>query len=272
MVDPMTEQCVLDGLLVATFALAPRMSNQLFLGNDPRYAAAHLVALLAVAVSLLLGSGFGAPIWAAFCVYGIGVFLHRRRRDLLSPAGFASGIPFAFSAISAVWFVAGANDLYLLGYPRSWSFYAALHGSVLGWLFVGCVAHLAQRPRAHPVYLTGCYLSFVLFLCVAFGIDGVPYLKRIGVVGFAVLLPTILLRYTLDVRHRGGAPFLLAIASLGGLVASMALALANEYWAAFPRVLLGQSTMVLAHGASNALVVVPCFWLAVRADAGPDRV
>lgn len=267
----MSEQNVLDGLLVVTFALAPRMSNQLFLGNDPRYAAAHLVALLAVVVPLLLGSGFGAPIWAAFCVYGIGVFLHRRRRDLRSPAGFASGIPLAFSAISAVWFVAGANDLYLLGYPRSWSFYAALHGSVLGWLFVGCVAHLARPPRAHPIYLAGCYLSFALFLCVAFGIDGIPYLKRIGVIGFAMLLPAILLRYTLDVRPRGGTSFALALTSLGGLVVSMGLALANEYWAAFPRVLLGLPTMVLVHGALNALVVVPCFWLAVRVDPRAAR-
>lgn len=83
---------------------------------------------------------------------------------------------------------------------------------------------------------------------------------------------TILLSYTLDVRPRGGASFALALASLGGLVVTMALALANEYWAAFPGVLLGQPMMVLAHGVLDALVVVPCCWLAVRADAGLDRV
>lgn len=266
MVDRMSEQNLLDGLLVVAFAIAPLASNQFFLGDDRRYRTAHWLALVAVIVSIPLGSGVGAVIWATFCAYGIGLHLHRARRNLLSPTGIASGIPFAFSAISAVWFVAGANDLYLLGYPRAWAFYAALHGSVLGWLFLGCVAHLAARPRARPIYLAGCLLSFVLFLCVAFGIDGVPYLKQVGVVGFALLLPTILVRYTLDVQLRGGAPFFLALASLGGLAVSMGLAVLNEYWVAFPRMLFGIPTMVLVHGVLNALVVVPCFWLAVRAE------
>lgn len=268
MVDRMSEQNLLDLLLVVAFAIAPRASNQLFLGGDRRYAAAHGLALLAVVASLLLGSGLGAVVWAAFCTYGIGLFLQRFRRELLSPIGIASGIPFAFSAISAVWFVAGANDLHLLGYPRTWASYAALHGSVLGWLFVGCTAHLARRPRARRVHLAGCLLSFVLFLCVAFGIDGVPHLKRIGVVGFSVLLPTILVRHALDMRDRGGKPFFLTLASLGGLVVSMGLALLNEYWPAFPRILLGLPTMVVVHGALNVLVVVPCFWLAVQAEGG----
>jgi hypothetical protein len=47
----------------------------------------------------------------------------------------------------------------------------------------------------------------------------------------------------------------------------MGLALANEYWLAFPRIAFGMSTMALTHGLLNVLVVVPCFFFAVRAHA-----
>jgi hypothetical protein len=174
----MSEHAVLDGLLCFAFLLAPRMTNRFFFERDTRYAFAHGIALTVVVVSAALRFGPGAAVWPVFCLYGFLVHLLRVGRGALTIAGAASCVPFAFSVISAVWFVAGMNDLRLLGYDRAWSFYAALHGSVFGWLFVGCIAHLARRPQGRRLYALGCIAAFVLFLMVAFGIDGAPFLKR----------------------------------------------------------------------------------------------
>lgn len=271
MTDITTEHRILDGLLVLAFAIAPHATNHFFLDGNRNYARAHRVALTAVVASSLAGSGLGSFAWATFCVYGIVLFLRRERANLWSPTGFACGIPFAFSAVSAVWFVGGANELHLLGYSRAFSFYAALHGSVLGWLFVACTAQLARRSATRRLHLAGCYLVFALFLCVAFGIDGVPHLKRVGVIGYSLVVPTLIARYALDQLHRGGAPLILALASLSGITLSMAIAVANEFWLGFPRTVFGMPTMVLTHGILNAVVVVPCFAIALLLELGPRR-
>lgn len=263
----MLEHRVLDVALVLAFLLAPWMTNRFFFDSDRRYANVHGVALVVVVVSLAAGSGLGAPVWALFCAGGFAWHLLRSWPRLRSVPVLASFVPFAFSMVSAVWFVAGTNDLALLGYNRAWSFYAALHGSVLGWLYVGCVAFLAQRPGARPVFLWALPASFVLFLCVAFGIDGVPYIKRVGVVGFAVLVPGLIALFAKDAWAQGGPPVRWSLVSLAGAVVSMGLALGNEYWLAFPRIAFGMSTMALTHGLLNVAVVVPCFFFAVRAQA-----
>ena len=266
----MVEHRILDCLLLFTFVIAPRMTNRFFLDSDRGYALLHLLALAVVVASAFLGSGVGACVWCAFCVAGGVLFLHRARRAVLTLGGLAACVPFAFSVVSSVWFVAGTNELHLLGYDRSWSFYAALHGSVLGWLFVGCIAHLAKRAGAPRVYPVGCLLSFVLFLFVAFGIDGVPFIKRVGVVGFALLVPGLIALHALGVRARGAAPSWWSATSLAGIVVSMTMALANEFWGAFPRVLAGLPTMVLTHGVLNAVIVVPAFYFALLADRTSD--
>jgi hypothetical protein len=269
MTEHMTEHRVLLLLLLVAFVLAPWMTRSLLLDGDRRYGIAHIVAVVVVVASWALDAAVGSMCWGLFCAFGLALYLSRWRRAALSldavTRGVAGAVPGVFSVISAVWFIAGTNDLHLLGYTRAWSFYAALHGGVLGWLFVGCVAHLAHQPEARPFYARACFAVFVLFLCVAFGIDGVPYIKRVGVVGFAALMPAVIARFALDVRGRGGAPLWWALVSLVGVVVSMALALANEFWIAFPRVLLGLPTMVITHGVLNGVVVVPAFFFAVRA-------
>ena len=50
----------------------------------------------------------------------------------------------------------------------------------------------------------------------------------------------------------------------------MTMALANEFWGAFPRALAGLPTMVLTHGVLNAVVVVPAFYFALLADRTSD--
>jgi predicted DCC family thiol-disulfide oxidoreductase YuxK len=148
------------------------------------------------------------------------------------------------------------NDLHLLGYDRSWSSYAALHGSFLGWILVGCFAFLAKRPGASRLYLWGCYLTLVFFLLIAFGIDGVPHIKRIGVVGLTFVVPGLIGLYAFEIKNRNSTAFRLSALSFVSIVASMGLALGNEFWVTVP--------MVVTHGLLNAVLTVPCFYFAVR--------
>ncbi len=260
----MTEVDLLQVLVLWTFLWAPRMTSRLFLKRSRVYDVAHAVAFVAIVASAALDVRPLTAVWPAFCALGFALHLRSEGARLLSMLGVARAIPFVFSLVSAVWFVAGRNDLRLLGYGRAWSDYAALHGSVLGWLVVGCTAFAATRARG--LYLTVCWLSLPLFLFVAFGIDGVPYLKRIGAVGFSLLVPLVLGRYALDVRSRAPTSFRFAVVACFGIVMTMTLALLNELWSAFPRTLQGLPTMVLLHGVVNALVVTPSFFLAIACE------
>jgi len=261
-----SEQQLLNGLLCVALWWAPRMTSRFLLPDDAWYRLLHVIVLAVVVVGCGLGFGVAAAAWPVFCAVGGLAFLRRRWSQLRSLEGLASLVPFAFSMVSAVWLVAGQNDLRLLGYTPSWSAYAALHGAVLGWLFVGCLAELGSRPGARRVYVWSCFVVFALFLCVAFGIDGVPVLKRLGVLGLAVVVPGLIARFALDQRS-GGAAWRWSLLSLLGIVVTMGLALAHEFQPGVLGTLWGLPTMVVAHGMMNAVVVVPAFFLAVLASS-----
>jgi hypothetical protein len=256
---------ILQALLLCSFIAAPRMTGQFYLERPAIYRRAHALALFVVVAGAALHLPASAVIWPLFCALGFALHLRNQGGRVLSALGVATCIPFVFSLVSATWFVAGSNDLQMLGYDRAWSYYAALHGAVIGWLFVGCSAHLAMRARGR-LYLWTCYLALPLFLLVAFGIDGVPHLKRVGAVGLSIIVPLVIGRYALDVRGRARTSFRLAIMSWFGVVASMTLALSNELWPSFRRIVFGLPTMVLIHGCLNALVVAPGFYLAIACD------
>jgi hypothetical protein len=116
------------------------------------------------------------------------------------------------------------------------------------------------------VYLWGCYSCFAFFLCVAFGIDGIPYLKRIGVVGLSLIVPFLIGFYTFNLKSVNRVSFLCAMLSLVSIAVTMVAALLNEFWAAAPRFALGLPTMVLVHGFMNAFLTIPCFFLAIRLE------
>lgn len=258
----MTELMILNFFLGVAFVLAPLMTNRFFLNNSRTYSDAHKVALILLfGVSLHLNDF--AIVWPLFSAFGFILYVAKQKRSLFLIGNAANYIPFLFSLISATWFYAGVNDLHLLGYNRSWSFYAALHGSFLGWLFVGCIAFLSKRPNANRFYLYGCYISLILFLCVAFGIDGIPYIKRIGVVGLSLMVPILIGIYAFKLKESQRYSKCLSILSLCSIIASMALAILNEFWLSAPKVAFGIPIMVLAHGFLNAVLAIPCFFLAI---------
>ncbi len=239
------------------------MTNRLFLSDSVLYANAHKISLVVLLLGSYLNMNFLAAAWPLFCAFGFSIYLKNESKTLFSAVGLASCIPFVFSLISSVWFVAGVNDLHLLGYDRAWSFYAAIHGSFLGWLFVGCLAHLSRRASASRVYLWSCFLSLVFFLFIAFGINGVPFIKPIGVVGFSVLVPFAIGHYAFEKTQKPRASRVLALVSLAAIASSMTLAVLNEFWPGVPRVVLGFPMMVLVHGSLNAIIAVPCFFFAI---------
>lgn len=242
----MTELMILIFFLGIAFVLAPLMTNRFFLNNSRIYSDTHKFALILLLIGASLHLNHVAIVWPLFCVFGFILYLAKQERPLSLIGNVAIYTPFLFSLISATWFYAGVNDLHLLRYNRAWSFYAALHGSFLGWLFVGCIAFLSKRPNTNRFYQYGCYISLILFLCVAFGIDGVPYIKRIGVVGLSFMVPFLIWIYAFKLKENQRYSKFLSILSLCSIIASMTLAMLNEFWLSEPRIAYGIPIMVLA--------------------------
>lgn len=262
----MSEIFLLNLFLSVAFVLAPLMTNLFFLNNSSVYSHAHVVALIAAAIGVVLDSSFLTAVWPLFCAFGLLLYLKNEYDRIFTLKGIAAFIPFIFSIVSSIWFFAGTNDLYLLGYNRAWSFYAALHGSFLGWMFIGCLAHLSKKPNSCEFYLWGCYLSFIFFLFVAFGIDGIPYVKRIGVVGLSAVVPLSIGLYAFSLKSDNRNTRFWSGLSLFSIVVSMILAVLNEYWIAAPRIAFGLPIMVFAHGFINAIIAIPAFFLSVRLE------
>ncbi len=260
----MTELSILNLFLCVAFILAPFMTNNFFLGGSAIYSRAHASSLFVLLLAMIFELRCAYIAWPIFCIFGFFLYLKQERQLILSTKGIASCIPFVFSLISSVWFVAGANDLRLLGYNENWSYYAALHGSILGWLFVGCLAFLSKSPRASRLYLFGCYICLFLFLFVAFGIDGVPYIKRIGVIGLSVLVPLSIGFFLFKLKKEKRLSIILSVISLFSIILAMAIAILNEFWVGIPRVVFGMPFMTATHGVINTIFTLPCFYLAIR--------
>lgn len=272
----MSELTVLRVLLLASMAVAPLGTHGAFFARRGRGLAVAWSGGLACAAGGLFSPW---PLlcvgWLAFCAGSFAVFLASRARAegaLRSREVVAASVPFTFSVIAAVWLVAGANDLKLLGYGPQFSFYAALHATVLGWVVLGALAILACRGgaegRVHQAVVLVCLGSFLL---VALGIDQLHALKPLGVVGLSVALPTSQLTFLRGAWGRSRAAFALGAVSLAGLAFTMALAWGNHLGAAALPAVAGLRGMVAVHGALNALVVGPALLVAVVLDGRAGR-
>lgn len=246
------------------FLLAPRMTAHFFLNHSQVYIRFHILALSLLILGGILDLTWMAAIWPMFCVFGFILYLRQERWNIFSTLGLACCIPFVFSLISSVWFFSGANDLKLLGYNKTWSYYATLHGSMIGWLFVGCLAYISKGEKPPRANLIGCYLCFFLFLLVAFGINGVPYFKSVGVVGFTILIPSLIWNFTFNFKKERELSKYFALASLLSIIVSMSLAFLYEFWQGLPKLAFGMPLMTLTHGTINAILTVPCFYFAIR--------
>jgi hypothetical protein len=153
----------------------------------------------------------------------------------------------------------------------NFSFYAALHGNVLGWIVMGALAILVDKEDLESTpYLPALFICFASFLLIALGIDQLHALKKIGVVGLSVALPLAQLTFLRSVWGRDRAAFALGALSFAGLVFTMVLAWGNELALRLLDDVLGIRAIVSVHGVLNAIVIAPCFLLAV-ALAHPVR-
>lgn len=267
----MTELDLLRGLLLLGLALAPLGTHRFLLPPTRLTTPAHTLAFLC-AVAGLFVVPLLCVVWLLFCAGSFAQFLWHHRASLRSPTVLVSCIPFVFSNIAALWLVGGANDLQILGYGATFSFYASLHGNILGWMMVGSIAMLATQERPHQkLYLAMAILCFASFLLVAVGIDGLTGAKRVGVVGLSAAIPVAQLAFMQSVWRTHKSAFVLACVSFLGLMFTFVLAWQNELGAlSFPAI-AGIRPMASLHGVINGVVVAPCFLLAVTLEARRHR-
>lgn len=264
----MTELDLLRALLLLSLALAPLGTHRLLLPRVTWAAPAHAAAWVCAAVGLFSSLPALCGVWLLYCLASFGRFLSDRGARLRSGHELAGGVPFAFSVIASIWLVAGANDLRLLGYGAPFSYYAALHGNVLGWMLVGPLAVLAQREcPQRRIYLAAVFVSFVSFLLVAIGIDSYPPIKPVGVLGLTLAIPSAQLVFMGQAWRSSRAAFLLACLSVFGLALTLVLAWQHELGRLSLGDVLGVRPMVSVHGLVNGVVVAPCFLLAVAWEA-----
>jgi hypothetical protein len=263
----MTELDLLRALLLISLALAPLGTHRLLLPPSTWAAPAHAAAWCCAAVGLFSSLPALCGVWLLYCVASLGHFLWDRGGRLRSAHELAGCVPFVFSIIASIWTVAGANDLRLLGYGATFSYYAALHGNVLGWMLLGPLAVLAQRDLPQrKVYLAAVLVSFGSFLLVAIGIDGQPALKPLGVLGISIVLPIAQLVFLGQSWTSCRAAFFLACASLLGLATTLVFAWQHELGLLSLTETLGVRPMVSVHGLVNGVVVAPSFLLAVALE------
>ena len=260
----MTELDLLRGLLLFGLAIAP-IGTYRFLGAPtPMLVASHLVALVSATLGFVLSVPQLSVVWLLFCVGGFLQFLRHRAGQLKSPAEVAKGVPLLFSLVAATWIVGGANDLHILGYGPAFSYYAALHGTFLGWIMVGALAILANTPgpqrRVHVVSVFVCFVSFML---VAVGINRVSVLKPIGVFGITAAVAVSQLTFLSQVWRSHKTAFAIGTISFLGFAFTIGLAWMNELSMLGTWSLSGLRAMVSIHGVLNGLVVAPFFLLAV---------
>lgn len=266
----MTELDLLRALLLLSLALAPLGTHRLLLPPSRWATAAHAVAWLCAALGLFTSLSALCGAWLVYCVASFARFVRHRAARLRSPYELAGCVPFVFSLIASVWIVGGANELHILGYGARFSYYAALHGNVLGWMMVGPIAVLAGQDRPHRnLYLAAVVVSFASFLLVAIGINGHPAIKPMGVLGLSVVIPLAQLAFLRRAWTTHKAAFALGCASVLGLAITLALAWQHELGLLSLPAVLGTRPMVSVHGLINGIVVAPCFLLAVALEARP---
>jgi predicted DCC family thiol-disulfide oxidoreductase YuxK len=249
---------ILKFYIAIAFVLAPFLTWNFFLKASRLYSEVHKISLWMTVFGICLNSKILVAAWPLFCIFGLFELLRTEESSVFSVQKIFLVIPFIFSIVSSIWFFSGTFNLGLLSYDPTWSYYTAIHGAYLGWIFVGCLTFLAKRYTLTRFYKLACYLSFVFFLCVALGIDGIPYVKKIGVIGFALLIPSIILKFTFFEVHKNSKTRQFALISFISISLTLGLALINEFWPSAPRLLGDMPLMVITHGLVNALIALPC--------------
>lgn len=264
----MSEIVMLRLLLVAAMMGAPLITREFLLTASKLHDVTHVVAFLLTVVALFIDWPQLSVVWLLYCLFAFGLFVResvaqRGRRWTVHQA--LRLFPFVFSVVGALWLVSGANDFGLLGYGIFFSYYAALHGHVLGWMLIGSMILLATRPtRFQQWYLVAGLVSVVSFFLIAFGIDGVPFIKPAGVTGLTLAIGCAQILFLFEKRSKSATA--LGLISLLGFSLTLLLAWRHELNLPVGEGLLGVRPMVSLHGFINSVVVAPCMVAAALMD------
>jgi len=251
------ELILLNVLLATLFVLGPLATNLFFLNSSISYKRIHLSVISTLTILFFLKITLLNIIWLLFCVYGFFLFIFKNKDKLFSIEKIASLIPLTFSIISALWFFCGSNDLYLLGYNINWSYYAALHAGFLGWLLLASFIVISRKTKFKKLYLYSCFVFLVSFLLIALGIDGIPYIKRVGALIIVFASPLLVGFYTFKITRAYTFSKYLSFLSLILLCFSLFLAFENEFLITLVSPMISNKPMVFLHGSINGLVAIP---------------
>lgn len=250
-------------ILCFGYTISPLVCNHFFLENSKLYKQFYYVAL----VSVFLSIGGYLPqlsfIWLFYCGFGLHLYINIHKKKRFINKHWLGLLPFLFSLISATWFVSGTNDFQLLGYDKTWSFYASIHGCFIGWLYLSGICYLAIKHR--NLVLPTVFVGFIssLFLVIAIGIDQWGGLKKFGVIGYLILFPVIIL-YILNVLKPKllFSKFLYLIHFIS-ILFSLSIALGKELALFDLDQINSEFMMHFLHGGINAIVVIPSFLMAI---------
>ncbi|TGL72118.1 hypothetical protein [Leptospira jelokensis] len=248
------------------YTISPYVSNYFFLKNSKIYKQIYYPAIVSVFLSVWGILPQVSVLWLFYSSFGFFLYFKIHKKDILRNKHWLGLVPFLFSLVSATWFVCGTNDLYLLGYNKTWSFYASIHGCFIGWLFLSGICSLAIKNSKLQILTVFVGLVLSLFLVIAIGIDQSGPFKKIGVIGYMVLFPVIAL-YILKVLKpkRSISKFFLWI-HFFSILFSLCIAVGKEFSLFDVDHNNLQIIMHYLHGGINAFVVIPTCLFAIFSE------
>ncbi len=210
-------------------------------------------------------------MWTAFLVVLVSLAvvggLVRLRDALARPVILAEEVALAvacaFVAGGAVWLRAGLTESTFLGFGAPWTWLTAAHFAVAGYgaLTISALsARLIRSGWSRRVMHAVLVLHPITFAFVAAGITGLPYVDRIGAVGYLVLfvvqvgaVGAAAVRAPVGARHAAGLPRAVGVGMLlvsltvpvVTVLPAVAWALGSPFW--------DLDGMIRYHGIASAL-------------------
>jgi len=243
------------------YFIAPYFSNRFFLNHSSIYRRIHSISLLVYLFVLRFNLPILNLIWIAFSLLGFLLLFLQNRENLFHKNTYLGFLPLGFSMVSTLWYVSGSNQFYLLGYDQIWSLYAAVHGCFIGWLFLSGVVYISQKNPDSEVIPFFVLFLVIFFLIIAIGIYQSKALKRIGVIGYCFLVPSVIL-HSFTLMKNKFSKYLMGFC-FSFVSFTLFFAICYEFQWTFGFDFQNYRIMTFLHGGTNALVVVPLFLLAL---------
>lgn len=257
----MSEIFFLQLVLGFGYSIAPYFSNRFFLNHSRIYKFLHLFSVLMYFFVWRFDVPILSFIWIVFSLFGFLLLFLQNKENLFHKNTWLGFLPLGFSMVSTIWYVSASNQFYLLGFDLTWSLYAAVHGCFIGWLFLSGVVYVSKKNPDSKVIPFLILFIAIFFLIIAIGIYQSKVLKRIGVVSYCLLIPSVIL-YVRTFLKKKVSKYLMGFC-FSLVLCTLFLAICYEFPWIFGFDFQTYRLMTFLHGGINALVVVPLFLFAL---------